>query len=47
MYKKVGLKTERDTMEGQHVDRRIILKMCLRYGGRVWTAYLWIRIGGS
>jgi hypothetical protein len=39
---------ERDHLEDVGVDRRIILEWILgKQGGKVWTGFIWIRIGTS
>jgi hypothetical protein len=39
---------ERDDFEYLDVERRIILKWILRlYDGRMWTRFVWLRIGVS
>jgi hypothetical protein len=38
----------RDHSEDLCVDERIILEWILgKYGGKVWTRYIWLRIGTS
>jgi hypothetical protein len=38
----------RDHLEDLDVDGNIILKLILnKYGARVWTGFIWLRIGTS
>jgi hypothetical protein len=38
----------RDQSEDLDVDRKIILELILgKYGVKVWTGYIWLRIGTS
>jgi len=37
---------ERDCLESQDVDGRIMVKLRLRKsGGRMWIGFIWLRIG--
>jgi len=37
---------ERDHMEDVGVDGRIVLKwIWVKWGGKVWTGFIWLRIG--
>jgi hypothetical protein len=39
---------EKNHLEDLGVDREIILEEVLRkYGGNVWTGFIWLRIGTS
>jgi hypothetical protein len=39
---------ERDHLENKDVDRRIILEKILRkYGGKLWTGFMWLRLATS
>jgi hypothetical protein len=36
----------RGYLENLHIDGRILLKLILqKYGVRVWTGFIWLRIG--
>jgi hypothetical protein len=38
----------RNLLEGIGVDGRVILKLVLKkLGGRVWTGFIWLRLGTS
>jgi hypothetical protein len=48
MHKKLWSENlkERDHSEGLGIDRRIILEWMLdKYGGILWTGYIWLKIG--
>jgi hypothetical protein len=38
---------ERDHLQDQIVDGRLILKVLNKLGGRSWTGLIWLRIGTS
>jgi hypothetical protein len=38
---------ERDHLEVQGIDDRILKWLLKKWGGRVWTGFIWLMIGNS